>query len=246
MAESDGKQGKTVDPDLVTAVAHDLKTPIGAVRGFLELMEHVGTFNDQQRHLSERILGALDHMQELIVDFEDVAHLDSGVALKREDTDFVILCDEAINIVRGLADAKQINVAFSASHTVITVSCDANLIRRVIINLLENGIKYSEPDSEVSLTLSLKTDHIQVNVRDIGTGIEEADQPFVFDRFYRTRRVRDKKISGSGLGLAIARMIVEQHGGRIWLESVIGQGSTFSFILPLEVKTGTGSSDDDE
>jgi signal transduction histidine kinase len=225
--------GQSVDPDLVTAVAHDLKTPLSAIRGFLELMEHAGDFNEQQKYLSARILGALEHMQELIVDFEDVAQLDRGTSLKIIECDFTSLCEEAINIVRVLAQKQSITIDFLARNEAIIVSCDAQLIRRVIINLLANAIKYNNVGGSVHLSLHRHQEFLQIDVRDTGYGISEVEQAFVFDRFYRARDTRDKKISGSGLGLAIAKMIVEQHGGRIWLRSVPGEGSTFSFTLPL-------------
>lgn len=233
MSQPDKKSSKTVNPDLVTEVTHDLKTPISAIRGFLELMEYVGPFNEHQQQLSERILSALDHMQELIVDFEDVAHLDSGTRVKMETTDFLVLCRETVEIMRGLAEKQQVTIDLDLPEDAIVLVCDPSLIRRVMMNLLANAIKYNNPHGMVRLSLSVEPAQVQVSVWDNGVGIAETEQDQVFDRFYRARSTRDRKISGSGLGLSIARMIVEQHDGRIWLESVPGQGSTFSFTLPL-------------
>lgn len=233
MANADKHQNKTVDPDLVTAVAHDLKTPVGAVRGFLELMEHVGPLNDEQKRLSERIVGALEHMQEVIADFEDIARLDSGIVPDMEMVDFVVLCEEAVNIVRGIAGKKQINVLIVPPSEPFNVLCDAHRMRRVVINLLSNAIKYNAKLGEVKLVIGKDGQTVRIDVIDNGIGIEAEEQPRIFDRFYRARTTRDKRVSGSGLGLAIAKLIVEQHQGRIWLESEPGVGSTFSFSIPF-------------
>ncbi len=233
MTEAGEKNDKSVDPDLIASIAHDLKTPVGSVRGFLELMEHVGPLNDEQKRLSGRIVRALEHMQELIADFEDIARLESGVLPSKEATDFVILCREAIKIVDGIAERKQISVDMRFSQREITVNCDPHQIRRVLVNLLANAIKYNDERGKVVLQIELDHEQVTVSIRDNGPGIEPDEQPFVFDRFYRAHNVRDKRVSGSGLGLAIVKLIIEQHNGRVWLKSELGVGSTFYFTIPL-------------
>jgi signal transduction histidine kinase len=114
------------------------------------------------------------------------------------------------------------------------VYADANRVTQILVNLLGNAVKYTSPNDSVSLNLRVVDKFVQINVSDTGLGLSEEDQLFVFDRFFRAERDADSLVDGTGLGLPIAKMFVELMGGKIWLESKLGVGSTFSFTLPID------------
>lgn len=229
------------DLELLSAVTHDLKAPLGAVRGFIELMEHAGPFNAEQKRLSDRAFGALEHMQDLINSVMDLARLENGSPLNATSTDIVDLLHQCIDIVQPDADKKHLEVHIDAPDTLM-VTCDPHLMRRVLVNLLSNAVKYNHDGGHVFARILSQGNIVRVDVEDTGEGIPEDEQERVFDRFYRSRRVEKRRISGSGLGLAIVKMIIQLHRGHIWLASVPGEGSTFSFSLPAHPAPAVGSS----
>ena len=133
-----------------------------------------------------------------------------------------------IEIAKVEADKKNIAIIFETHEAGVVTNADAMLIGRVITNLLDNAIKYTNPGGSVTVRLDERGEDILVQVTDTGIGITEDHLPYIFDAFYRGKR----DMKGSGLGLSIAKTIIEAHGGRIWAESVPEEGSTFSFTLP--------------
>jgi two-component system, OmpR family, phosphate regulon sensor histidine kinase PhoR len=111
---------------------------------------------------------------------------------------------------------------------------DANLLRDVLRNLLDNAIQYTPPGGRVQVTAAVDGGFAVVTVSDTGIGIPQSDQPRIFERFYRVDAARSREVGGTGLGLSIAKHVVEAHGGKIWVESTVGSGSTFRFSVPLE------------
>jgi signal transduction histidine kinase len=129
------------------------------------------------------------------------------------------------------AQKKEVGISFHCpGHGAHMIHADPLMINRVITNLLDNAVKYTHRGGPVTVTLLARDEDVLIQVSDQGVGIEEEHLPYIFDAFYRVR----KEKQGSGLGLAIAKTIVEAHGGKIWVESVYGQGSTFSVILPTQ------------
>jgi signal transduction histidine kinase len=140
--------------------------------------------------------------------------------------------DEVVRFVRVEAEAKELDLQVQVSSELAAVSALRDQINLVWTNLLSNAIKYSEPGGEVQVCLWQEEDEVRGQVRDTGIGIAEEDLTRVFDEFYRASNARAVSPLGTGVGLALVQRIVESHGGRIWVESVLGQGSTFTFSLP--------------
>ncbi len=220
------------DRELISTVAHDLKTPISAVKGFLDLIQNAGPLNDAQRKFLNRALGSLDKMEHLVTNLLDMTRLQGELQLKSEPVDLRRLIKEAVDTIQGVALARGIVVQVEAAPGMGMVVGDVRLLSQVVNNLLSNAVKYNRDKGTVWVSLHEQPGLVRVDVRDSGIGIPLEDQPHVFKRFYRSTNASTRKIEGSGLGLAITKTIVQRHGGRIWLQSEMGVGTTFSFMLP--------------
>lgn len=234
---SELKQRERERKNFLSMVAHDMKNPIMTTIGFLGrlLKEKAGPLTEKQRSTLELIMEDQRKLELLIKDFLYYSRL--------EDKDDKPLrapfsMRDALNkgIASGKAeyDKKNVHIGFDASEVNPIISADTIMINRVITNLLDNALKYTNPGGRISVNLEDREKDILVQITDTGIGISEEHLPHVFDTFYRVRE--DSR--GSGLGLSIVKKIVEAHGGKIWVESTIGKGSTFSFTLPKQESAG--------
>lgn len=224
------------DQDLLAVVAHDLKTPITAVRGYIELIEKTGELNDRQHHFCERALMGLDRMENLISSVLDFARLEGDVRMNFVDCDLLPITQNAIDLVEHAAAKREITFHLEVTPKLERVSGDPQWLGEVMNNLLSNAVKYNRQGGQVWVKVSHQPGHILVTVRDNGEGITSDDLPHVFERFFRARAVKGQ-VEGSGLGLAITQTVIEKHQGQIWVESTLGLGTTFSFTLPRKRRT---------
>lgn len=221
------------DSQLISIVAHDLKTPVSAVRGFLDLIGQLGELNDPQLKYFDRAHLALDRMENLITTLLDFARLESGTRrLHRADVDMVALIESCADFLIEVAAKRNIQFHLQLGNIPIIALIDTDLMNHVITNLLSNAIKYNRDGGNVWVSITKTANDVRVDVRDSGIGISLSDQEHVFDRFFRANR-KDKSVEGTGLGLAICKTAIDLHGGRIWVTSEAGVGSTFSFTVPL-------------
>ncbi len=218
--------------DFIATASHDLKNPITSIAGFSKLMEHAGPLTEQQAEFVERIQSAAQNMNELVSSMLELAQLDLGVELKRENVEFDTLLGEVEAEFQPQAQAKNQQLTYKKSRTHTYVSGDPLKLRQMLANLVGNAIKYTPEGGSVSLSMKVEEDMVVTRVQDTGYGIPAADLPFVFDRFYRVRNGKHNEVEGNGLGLAIVKSIVEQHGGQVSVESEVGKGSRFSVSLP--------------
>jgi len=218
--------------DLISIVAHDLKTPISAVKGFIELVQQAGPLNDQQQHFSERALQSLQRMERLVVDLLEYTRISSDTELNPVECDLGVLIRESVEMLEEVAAKREIQFNIEMDDKNGLVMGDVRLLSQVVNNLLSNAVKYNKDGGSVWVTVSNTEQDLQVDVRDSGRGIPPEDLPKVFERFFRSKHNSGTKIEGSGLGLAIVDAIIQKHGGRIWVESEFGEGTTFSFTLP--------------
>jgi signal transduction histidine kinase len=218
--------------DLLSVVAHDLKAPIAASYGFMELVEQLGDLNEQQVRYLQRAMGVMQRMERMIATMLDFAYIDAGIELDYQDVDLLTLVDEVLEYLRDEATQRGIDINIDAivGHTM--VPADSDLLSHVFHNLISNAIKYNRDDGEIHIKVRGQGPVMRVDVRDTGIGIPLEAQEKVFERFYRAHR--DKTTRGTGLGLAISRMVIKLHDGDIWVNSVPDEGSTFSFTLPMQ------------
>jgi len=222
----------------VSKVSHEFRTPLNMIIGLTELM--IQTPETYSAMLPPGLLQDLDivnrncqHLASLVNDVLDLSQVEAGsMALQREDVDLGALIDEAVSAVRPLLDKKGLTCQVQTAAN-MGVYCDATRIRQVVLNLLSNAARFTAVGG-IYVTATRDRGHIQVSIRDTGPGISGDDADRIFEPFYQAALNGRRPQDGTGLGLAISRQFVEQHGGRLWLESEPGEGSTFFFRLPLQ------------
>ncbi len=226
------KQIDHLKNEFVGAVSHDLRSPLTAVLGYVELLDRVGPLNDQQKEFVSRVLMSIKNITALVNDLLELGSIESGFDSQKEKVPLAGIISYAVENLRGqVQDRRQtLNVQLPAE----TLQLRGNLIRlrQMLDNLIGNAIKYTPNGGEISIQTEVKDEQIILRISDTGPGIPPADQQHIFDKFYRASNV-PKDVKGSGLGLAIVKSIVDNHQGRIWVESVLGEGSTFTVVLPV-------------
>lgn len=220
------------DAEILSNMLHDLKTPISAVRGFLELIQVTGELNEQQTHFHERALMGLGRMELLVSTFLEMSRLKQNDTLAFVECAFGKIITESIDLIEHLAAKRNITIHREIAPDLENVLGQPEQLMQVVDNLLTNAIKYNLDGGEVYVTVKNRSGFVQLDVRDTGAGIGKEDQERVFDAFFRTRKSAKTNIEGTGLGLAIVQLIVERHKGRLWLESEPGVGSVFSVSIP--------------
>ena len=219
--------------DFISAAAHDLKTPLTTLVAQAQFLERrAETHPSAPADLPglKRIVREAKRLSSLVVELLDASRLEQGKLVgEREPVDLVELARDVAR--RDSYQGRQISVSADAP---VVGSYDPRRIGQVIENLVENAVKYSPDASEVRVSVLQRNGDALVDVTDEGIGIPVSDLPQIFERFHRASNVDDRRFAGMGLGLFICKGIVEQHGGRIWVESRVGTGSTFHVVLPLE------------
>ncbi|TAK27192.1 MAG: PAS domain S-box protein [Chloroflexota bacterium] len=219
--------------EYVHAISHDLRSPLTVIQGQAQLLERTLTktgLTGRELNSIRAILHGAHRMNGMIQDLADSARLESGqVKLNQSPLELHTFVLDLKERLTGLGDADRIRV--EAPQAVPLVSADPDRLERILMNLLGNALKYSAPDTEVLVALSVGTGEVTTSVSDQGIGIESEELPYVFERYRRAPSALGRQ-EGLGLGLYITKGLVEAHGGRIWAESEPGKGSAFHFTLP--------------
>jgi signal transduction histidine kinase len=232
-ASQEANQLKT---EFVSLVSHELRTPLTSIQGYVQLMlaNHTGDLNDYQREFLGTVLKNTERLTRIVNDLIDISRIESGrMELRLEPTDLSAIITHEATSAREMILARKMELHTDVEEGLPFVKADPHRIGQVISNLLSNAIKYSPEGSSITIRASRSEGEVTINVSDSGIGIASDEHDKVFDRFYRGRSDVVKTTLGAGLGLAIARFLVESQGGKIWVESERGKGSTFSFSLPL-------------
>ena len=223
----------TLKSDVVATVSHDLRSPLTLMRGYASMFQMVGETNEQQRSYVAKIISSVDNMTRLVNNLLDMGRLEAGIALNIEEINPTKLTQQIVNDQLTQAAHKNIKLNFLSNlEGDEIIQADPALIQQAIINLVDNALKYTPMGGEVSIILSEKEKLIEFEIKDSGIGVAPIDLPRLFDKFYRSNRRESYKHQGTGLGLAIVKSIVERHGGRVWVESRLGRGSSFFFEIP--------------
>ncbi len=227
---------------LLADVAHELGTPLAVLQANLEGML------DGVVEVTPPRLASLHNQTKLLArlvrDLRDLALLrEDALPMDRQPADLVQLAGEVVDTVRPAADEKGVTLALSAP-TPVVVLADRERIAQVLHNLLSNALRHTEREGVVRLAVTAAGTEGEVEVADTGTGIPADDLAYVFDRFHRVDRSRSRSTGGAGLGLAIVKQLVEAHGGRVWVRSRAGEGSTFGFALPVPAREAIGARGD--
>ena len=221
--------------DFVANVSHELRTPISSIKGYAEtLLEGALDDKDNARDFVNIISQDSNRLARLIDDLLDLSRIESGkMKMVFLPIDPAVAIGRAARIIENQAKAKSISLVFNVAGGLPKINADETRFSQVMINLLDNAIKYTPENGSVTISANVVNGVLQIDVVDTGTGISEKDIPRIFERFYRTDKARSRELGGTGLGLSIVKHIVQAHGGLVWVQSTLGQGSTFSFTIPL-------------
>lgn len=217
--------------DFVHTVSHDLRSPLTAIMGYMELIERTGALNESQRDFLERLQASVQHMTSLVNELLDLGRLESGFDTRRESVHLDNVLEYSLNVFESQIQNKRIQLTTSVSDDLLPLRANPIRIRQMIDNLVGNAIKYTPENGTIKVHLFMQENQIIFRVTDSGPGIPQEEQGKIFEKFFRASN-RPADVEGSGLGLAIVKSIVESHQGRVWVESTVGVGSTFAVILP--------------
>ena len=233
--EVEAERAKT---DFVSNVSHELRTPLTSIKGYSDLLlcRAAGAINEQQEHFLKIIQNSSDRLTALINDLLDISRIEGGrlkLETKAVQMEKVILA--VAELLRPQCDKKRQRLTVKLEPGVGPVLGDENRLSQVVINLVSNASRYTPEEGSIEVALSRSDSTARVDVKDTGIGIAPEDQAKIFQRFYRVNTPVVQEVAGTGLGLSISKLLVEMHGGRLWVTSEVGRGSTFTFILPEHV-----------
>jgi len=218
--------------DFVNTVSHDLRSPLTAILGYVELIERAGDVNEQQAQFIERVKASVASTTDLIEDLLNLGRLEVGVVDDMRELQLAELVESSLDTHSSFTKQKEITVRYSPSTDIPNVMGSRTQLRQVADNLIGNAVKYCNRDGEIRVNLSFEDGQVILRVADNGPGIPAKEHKRIFEKFYRAKNV-DEAVEGTGLGLAIVKTVVDNHGGRIWVESKPKQGSVFTVVLPV-------------
>lgn len=222
-----------IKTEFVNTVSHDLRSPLTAIMGYVDLIERTGTVTEMQRDFIRRVQVSVKNITNLVDDLLLLGRVESDADSMREN----VFLDQLISFVSDqfVEEIKKHKHEFHYEHptSFLPISANPTHIQHMIENLLDNAIKYTPQGGVITISTRVENDQAVMQIQDTGIGIPALDLPYIFDKFYRASNV-DGSITGTGLGLAIVKAVVENHEGRIWVDSKLGQGSNFTIVFPLK------------
>jgi signal transduction histidine kinase len=219
--------------DLIAEIMHELKTPMMAITASTELLMYDQVKQEQRAELVKIIQQEVRRLSRMTQDYLDLARMESGrLNLEHQAVDLAVIVTQVIHIQRPQANNRFITLVYEGEIAAPPIIGDADRLKQVLLNLVSNAIKYNRERGTITVRLNCLNNELCLSVQDTGEGIAPEHLSHLFQRFYRVPG-SETKSEGSGLGLSIAQRIVEAHGGRITVESIMGQGTTFSCWFPL-------------
>lgn len=226
--------------EFFTLISHELRNPLAVIKGYTELLYDgtLGPINDKQKNKLQRIRENVDKLADMVGKMSDISSLESKrYPVVKTPASLNDMVRELIDTMGFLFKNKHITLKMDISPSLPLVEVDRNKMEQVLLNLLNNALKYTPEGGQVTITAKDRDSDILVSIHDTGIGIPRKDLGMIFSGFYHAGYKLSYEYKGPGLGLAISRKIVESHGGRIWAESEAGKGSTFYFTIPKYMKS---------
>ncbi len=229
------KRLEEIRKDLVANVSHELRTPVSSIKGYAEtLLEGKVENEDTKKEFLNIIYQDSNRLANLIDDLLDLSKIESDkMKMEFEPVEIPPLLNRCISILEKSAKDKLIAIKSNVPGNLPKVLGDQGRLLQVLLNLLDNAIKYTPEGMSVTISAARKENVVQIDISDTGIGISEKDLPRIFERFYRVDKARSRELGGTGLGLSIVKHIVQAHNGQVWVQSTLGLGSTFSFTIPI-------------
>jgi len=223
--------------EFLANMSHELRTPLNAIIGFSDVLHEqmFGELNEQQLGYVQDVLQAGRHLLSLINDILDLSKIEAGrMELDLSEVSIPETLQSGLSMNSERATRGGITLSFNVEPEDIVIQADERKVRQVVFNLLSNAIKFTPPGGRVEVSARLFDGLVQVSVTDTGSGIAPEDRELIFEEFQQARGAdAGKRQEGTGLGLPLSRRFIELHGGRLWVESEPGAGSTFSFTVPV-------------
>ena len=229
------KQLEKIRQDFVANVSHELRTPLTTIKGYAETLLDGALKEDLASQFVQVIKRHTDRLTKIVEDLLMLSKIETKeFQLKMEMISLPNLIDDIIDFLKEPAEKKKISLSRHEIHSSLAIRADRSYLEQVLINLLDNAIKYTPEGGRVIVSAVEKdSKDIQFSIEDNGIGIPNEDLSRIFERFYRVDKGRSKELGGTGLGLSIVKHLVQAHGGRVWVDSQLGKGSTFYFTLPM-------------
>ena len=221
--------------EFLANMSHELRTPLNAIIGFSEVLQEklFGELNEKQAEYTDDILTSGRHLLSLINEILDLSKVEAGrMELELATFDLPLAIDNARTFVRERALKHGISVVVNIDKRLGDFKGDERKIKQILLNLLSNAVKFTQEGGRIGIGAWQTNGGVEISVSDTGIGIAPKDQPKIFEEFRQVGSDYAHKTEGTGLGLTLAKKFVELHGGKIWVESEVGKGSTFSFLLP--------------
>jgi two-component system NtrC family sensor kinase len=226
------KELDKIKTDFMNTVSHDLRSPLTAIYGFVSLIDRVGTVNEQQADFIRHIQSSVQHITSLINDLMDLGRIEADYDIQMQPVHLTEIIHQSVKNLDYQSSEKMHDLEVSIPDEIPVIQGNPLHLQRMVSNLLENAIKFTPPLGKINITCRAETNQLIMEITDNGPGIPLADQPRIFDKFYRGSNLNED-IPGTGLGLSIVKSVVDRHHGRIWLESS-PSGTTFTVILPVK------------
>ncbi len=227
------KELERMRQDFVANVSHELRTPLTTIKGYTETLLDGALHEEVAFSFIQIIQKHTDRLTKLVEDLLTISKIESReLRLNLEPLNLSEVLRDVLEFIQEAAQKKRVSLQKDVSIESIWVKADRFYLEQILLNLLDNAIKYNREGGEIKVSAQLKDQGVEVSIQDSGIGIPSEDLPRLFERFYRVDKGRSKELGGTGLGLAIVKHLVQAHGGRIWAKSQLGEGSTFFFTLP--------------
>jgi signal transduction histidine kinase/DNA-binding response OmpR family regulator len=221
-----------IKTDFVNTVSHDLRSPLTAILGYVELIERVGVITPQQKEYIQRVQGSVQNITSLVNDLLNLGRIEAGFDTRKENVAIDQLIRYTLDGSRKRMTDKDLKLVQDLPSKPLSILANPIQMRQMLENLLDNAIKYTPDAGTITVRIIEAQNQAILQVSDTGIGIPPVDLPYIFDKFYRASNVSGE-VPGTGLGLSIVRSVVENHGGRIWVDSSPGMGTTFTAVFPL-------------
>ncbi len=244
---TEAQQVEDMKLDFIALAAHELRTPITVIKGYVEILENElkSELNGSQKEDLKRLSISANQLSSIINNILHVSRIEHGnLSLKLESTDWIELFRSIAQNIATKAQSTNKKIVLRINGKIPAVSVDRMSIAEVVTNLLDNALKYSPENSTVTVTIGVNNSMIETLITDRGAGIPENDLDKLFVKFFRSHHTRSSH-AGTGLGLYMCKGIIEAHGGSIWVSSKQGEGSTFGFSLPISNKVNAGAESKD-
>ena len=225
------KELDRIKSDFVTTVSHDLRSPLTAILGYVDLIYRSGPLTEGQEQFAQRIRSSVQSITQLISELLELGKIEAGFDQDRETISLRDIIQDCVQDRQHEWERKKQVMKVQLPERIPPILGHPLRLRQLMSNLLENAIKYTPEGGQITIEVQVDDEFLILHVSDTGIGIPQQDQPFIFDKFYRTDEAVDH-YEGTGLGLSIVKSIVEQHDGRIWVRSQANEGTTFFVMLP--------------